>query len=155
MLCGHRRQHHRRHDELEQKRLGYVYGDKLLGHLRSPNHGTQLASYANLDAWSYEELRSLHERLRHAARRSTTFNERSLRRISAELHDGPAQDLGFALLRLEHLIPQAERAFVLYPTGVPVPCACAGAPPRLGASRNARIVRTSGRTRRGDVIGGP
>lgn len=67
-----------------------------------------------------QELRSLHERLRHAARRSTTFNERSLRRISAELHDGPAQDLGFALLRLEHLIPQGERAFVLYPTGVPV-----------------------------------
>lgn len=67
-----------------------------------------------------QELRSLHERLRHAARRSTTLNERSLRRISAELHDGPAQDLGFALLRLEHLIPQAERALVIHPTGLPV-----------------------------------
>jgi signal transduction histidine kinase len=36
-----------------------------------------------------------------AARRNTTLNERSLRRLSAELHDGPAQDLGYALLKLE------------------------------------------------------
>jgi signal transduction histidine kinase len=36
-----------------------------------------------------------------AATRSTTLNERFLRRLSAELHDGPAQDLGFALLKLD------------------------------------------------------
>ncbi len=47
----------------------------------------------------------LHERIRRAARRTTTLNERFLRRISAELHDGPAQDLGLALLRLDHLSP--------------------------------------------------
>lgn len=68
----------------------------------------------------FHELRSLHERVRHAARRTTTLNERSLRRISAELHDGPAQDLGFALLRLEHLTPQAGRAFALQSAAVPV-----------------------------------
>ena len=45
----------------------------------------------------------LHERVRRAARRTTALNERFLRRISAELHDGPAQDLGLALLRLDHL----------------------------------------------------
>lgn len=56
------------------------------------------------------QLRSLHERVRGAAQRTTAVNERSLRRISAELHDGPAQDLGFALLRLEHLIPKVEHA---------------------------------------------
>ncbi|HZQ06301.1 MAG TPA: sensor histidine kinase, partial [Anaerolineae bacterium] len=50
----------------------------------------------------------LHERVRRAARRTTALNERFLRRISAELHDGPAQDLGFALLRLEHLLPRGE-----------------------------------------------
>lgn len=55
------------------------------------------------------QLRALHERVRGAAQRTTALNERSLRRISAELHDGPAQDLGFALLRLEHLIPKVER----------------------------------------------
>lgn len=50
----------------------------------------------------------LHDRVRRAARRTTALNERFLRRISAELHDGPAQDLGFALLRLEHLLPRSE-----------------------------------------------
>ena len=48
----------------------------------------------------------LHERVRRAARRTTALNERFLRRISAELHDGPAQDLGLALLRLDHLEPR-------------------------------------------------
>ncbi len=48
----------------------------------------------------------LHGRVRRAARRTTELNERFLRRISAELHDGPAQDLGLALLRLDHLLPQ-------------------------------------------------
>jgi signal transduction histidine kinase len=52
----------------------------------------------------------LHERARRAARRTTALNERFLRRISAELHDGPAQDLGLALLRLDHLRPRAELA---------------------------------------------
>jgi signal transduction histidine kinase len=42
----------------------------------------------------------LRERLILAAKRNTTLNERSLRRLSAELHDGPAQDLGFALIKL-------------------------------------------------------
>jgi signal transduction histidine kinase len=50
----------------------------------------------------------LHQRVRRAARRTTALNERFLRRISAELHDGPAQDLGFALLRLDHLMPRPE-----------------------------------------------
>ena len=45
----------------------------------------------------------LHERVRRAAARTTSLNERVLRRISAELHDGPAQDLGLALLRLDHI----------------------------------------------------
>jgi len=44
----------------------------------------------------------LHDRVRRAAARTTALNERVLRRISAELHDGPAQDLGLALLRLDH-----------------------------------------------------
>ena len=43
----------------------------------------------------------LHERVRRATNRATEINERFLRRVSAELHDGPAQALGFALLRLD------------------------------------------------------
>jgi signal transduction histidine kinase len=47
--------------------------------------------------------KQLHERVRRAAARTTALNERFLRRISADLHDGPGQDLGLALLRIESL----------------------------------------------------
>lgn len=50
-----------------------------------------------------EQNRSLHDRVRRAAARTTALNERVLRRISAELHDGPVQDIGLALLRLDHV----------------------------------------------------
>jgi signal transduction histidine kinase len=49
--------------------------------------------------------RRLHNRVRRAAGRTTTLNERFLRRISADLHDGPGQDLALALMRIE---PMAE-----------------------------------------------
>ena len=43
---------------------------------------------------------SLHERIQRAAAHTTALNERFLRRISADLHDGPAQDLALALLQI-------------------------------------------------------
>ena len=46
---------------------------------------------------------ALHERVRTAAARTAALNERFLRRISAELHDGPAQDISLALLQLDHV----------------------------------------------------
>ena len=46
------------------------------------------------------ELAEMNERVRRAAARATAINEQFLRRISADLHDGPGQDLSFALLRL-------------------------------------------------------
>lgn len=45
----------------------------------------------------------LHVRVSRAAVRTTALNERFLRRFSAELHDGPAQDLSLALLKLDNL----------------------------------------------------
>lgn len=45
----------------------------------------------------------LHERVRRAAARTTALNERFLGRISADLHDGPGQDLSLALMRIEGL----------------------------------------------------
>lgn len=45
----------------------------------------------------------LHRRVRGAAARTTSLNERFLRRFSAELHDGPAQDISLALLQLDHV----------------------------------------------------
>lgn len=51
----------------------------------------------------------LHERVRRAAARTTAYNERVLRRISADLHDGPAQYLGLALLRLDRVAAACEQ----------------------------------------------
>ncbi|MCC2687328.1 MAG: sensor protein kinase [Rhizobiaceae bacterium] len=45
--------------------------------------------------------RSLRLRVERASQRATAFNERFLRRIGADLHDGPAQLLAFAALRLD------------------------------------------------------
>lgn len=50
-----------------------------------------------------EQNRVLHERVRGAAARTVALNERVLRRLSAELHDGPAQEISLALLRLDHM----------------------------------------------------
>jgi signal transduction histidine kinase len=46
---------------------------------------------------------TLHRRLRGAADRTTALNEAGLRRIGSDLHDGPAQTLALALLRLDEL----------------------------------------------------
>jgi signal transduction histidine kinase len=45
----------------------------------------------------------LHDKVRRAAVRTTALNERFLRRISADLHDGPGQDLALALMRFERV----------------------------------------------------
>lgn len=45
--------------------------------------------------------------VRRAAARTTSLNERFLRRVAADLHDGPAQDLGFAQMRLVSMVESA------------------------------------------------
>lgn len=47
--------------------------------------------------------KQLHERVRRAAARTTALNEQFLRRIASDLHDGPAQGLSLALMRLDEL----------------------------------------------------
>lgn len=44
-------------------------------------------------------------RVQRASNRVVEYNERQLRRISAELHDGPAQLLALASLRLDGIVP--------------------------------------------------
>lgn len=56
--------------------------------------------------------KELHDRVRRAAGSVATLNERFLRRIGSELHDGPAQDLGLALLKLDALIGRSEQSQV-------------------------------------------
>ncbi len=55
-----------------------------------------------------EENAHLSERVRRAAVRTTSLNEQFLRRVSADLHDGPAQDVGVALLWLSRLRASTE-----------------------------------------------
>ena len=43
----------------------------------------------------------LHTRLQHASERATALNEKYLRRLGSELHDGPAQLVALAALRLD------------------------------------------------------
>jgi signal transduction histidine kinase len=53
---------------------------------------------------------SLRLRIQSAAARFTALNDQALRRIGADLHDGPAQLMGFAALRLDALrkaLPEA------------------------------------------------
>jgi len=45
----------------------------------------------------------LHERVQRASRRTSEINEQYLRRIGSDLHDGPAQLLALAALRLDSL----------------------------------------------------
>jgi signal transduction histidine kinase len=52
---------------------------------------------------------ALHKRVRRAAARKTALHERFLGRIAADLHDGPAQDLALALLRIEALADACDR----------------------------------------------
>lgn len=47
----------------------------------------------------------LRQQLQAAHMRATELNERFLRRVSSDLHDGPAQHLALALLRLDELVP--------------------------------------------------
>ena len=60
---------------------------------------------------------ALRARVGRATRRITELNEAFLRRLSADLHDGPAQSLSLALLRLDHLTEPEARVAPAPPPG--------------------------------------
>ncbi len=64
----------------------------------------QLSELARVSAQN-EALRA---RVQDASRRVSETNERYMRRVSAELHDGPAQALALASLRLDALLRRAS-----------------------------------------------
>lgn len=59
------------------------------------------------DALSAHNM-ALRRRVQQAAARASAMNDQALRRIGADLHDGPAQLLGFAALRLDALRGQVR-----------------------------------------------
>jgi signal transduction histidine kinase len=50
-----------------------------------------------------EQNRSLHDRAARASEQAILLNENFLQRISADVHDGPGQDLGFALMEMKNM----------------------------------------------------
>lgn len=91
----------------------------LLVGLVASASGTITRQNRNLKT-AYEEqtalqgrIRRLNQRLRRAASGKTQTDEELLRRLAQDLHDGPAQDLALALLRLEAMeredAPEEER----------------------------------------------
>jgi signal transduction histidine kinase len=73
-------------------------GSRLIGR----QHAELAARFADLTRVSAQN-EALRRRIQGASLRAAELNERQLRRISAELHDGPAQALALASLRLESL----------------------------------------------------
>lgn len=53
-------------------------------------------------------IESQRVRIKQASSRAVELNEQHLRRIGSELHDGPAQSIGFALLKLDDIIDDEE-----------------------------------------------
>jgi signal transduction histidine kinase len=53
------------------------------------------------------ENEAMRERISAAGAQTTALNEQMLRRLAADLHDGPAQDLAFALMRFDELAQSA------------------------------------------------
>jgi len=60
----------------------------------------------------------LRKRVQRASASAAASNERFLRRISAELHDGPVQELGAALLRMDRVVGQDQARPGAYPNNV-------------------------------------
>ncbi len=84
--------------------VGYVgWADKTIGRQQAAL-SKQVAQLTELLAQN-EELRN---EMGRAAASAAALNEQWLRRISADLHDGPAQDIGNALLRLGLVVRNSE-----------------------------------------------
>jgi len=89
--------------------------DTIAGQQRSM--GEQVRRLTDLLAQNAD----LAQRVRAASARTSAINERFLRRLSAELHDGPAQDIGLALLQLDHFSAASPANGRAHANGTPPP----------------------------------
>lgn len=88
---------------------GLLVGIVRQGHATILRQQDELGDKVNTLNKLLEQNEELSERVRRAASRTAALNERFLRRISAELHDGPAQDLSFSLLQLDNVATSLEQ----------------------------------------------
>jgi signal transduction histidine kinase len=87
---------------------GLLVGIVRQGHATIVKQQSELKDKVTTLNQLLQQNEELSERLRRAASRTVALNERFLRRISAELHDGPAQDLSFSLLHLDNITASLE-----------------------------------------------
>lgn len=68
-------------------------------------HGQQRTLHEQMDQLraTLDENESMHQQLGDAGRKTTALNEQFLHRVAADLHDGPAQNLALAMLRLDSI----------------------------------------------------
>ena len=70
---------------------------------------TELAQKVEQLTGLLARIRELSERVRRASASVAQLNESYLKRIGSELHDGPAQDLGLSILKLDALAGRLEK----------------------------------------------
>jgi len=90
--------------------LGALSGIVLRGSRTIKQQQIALEGRVNELSDLLDQNKLLSERLQRSSQRTTEINESYLRRISADLHDGPAQMLSLALLRLDALEPLFDKA---------------------------------------------
>ncbi len=89
---------------------GLLYGVVWRGSSIIHDQGRALRAQISLLSELLQRNESLSGQLRRAMNSSTENNEKLLSRLGADLHDGPAQYLGLALLRLDALSASVSEA---------------------------------------------
>ncbi len=89
---------------------GLMFAGAMGASRRMERHQSDLESQRTQGEILAERNAVLRHELQLANRRGIDLNERFLRRISSDLHDGPAQHLALALLRLDELTPLVQAA---------------------------------------------
>ena len=89
---------------------GFLFGIVHAGGRLIRRQAVELQEKVNELSELLAQNESLRERVGRATRRVTELNESFLRRLSADLHDGPAQAVSLALLRLDRVAPAAAVA---------------------------------------------
>ena len=107
---------------------GFLFGIVHAGGRLIRRQAVELQQKVNELSELLAQNEALRERVGRATRRVTELNEGFLRRLSADLHDGPAQAVSLALLRLDRIA---------------LPAAAAGGPPANGGGEEIEQIRAT------------